>query len=49
MTCNKECSVCRRCKLVYEEHNPKHQVISLSDDIMKSLKNSHTPFTIGTQ
>lgn len=48
MTCNKECSVCRRCKVVYEQYNEKHAVISISDDILNSLKNSRTPFNIGT-
>ena len=47
MTCNKECSVCRRCKVVYEQFNEKHVVKSIPDNVLEYLKNPITPDTIG--
>lgn len=43
MTCNKECSVCRRCKLVYEDLNDKHLIKSLPDIVIESLKQNRLP------
>jgi hypothetical protein len=43
MTCNKECSVCRKCKLHYEDLNMKHKIRSIPDIVMESILSSRLP------
>ncbi len=43
MTCNKECSVCRKCKVHYELLNDKHLIMSIPDIVIESMADSITP------
>ncbi len=43
MTCNKECSVCRKCKFHYEDLNVKHKMISIPDMVLESISNGILP------